>query len=105
MLRTLGDFIAKYELLSGLGVVVITAAVTLLVHRVRRRPRATPPAATATLVARKHDVYDELLHLVNEATGRIVHLYGWRQEPAFGDWSLEQLEKHMTTLGFAGKTK
>ncbi len=103
---TVGDFIAKYELLSGLGVVVITAAVGLLVRHVRRRSRAAPPAAAnAILAARWHDVYDELLHLMHEATGRIIHLYGLRQEPLFADWSVEQLDAHMTSLGFPGKTK
>jgi hypothetical protein len=108
-----GDFIAKYELLSGLGVVVITVVASFLVRRVWRRARVTPPAApgaplatvNATLAARKHDIYDELLHLMHEATGRIVHLYGLRQEPLFSDWSLEQLDAHMTGLGFPGKTK
>src|SRR2546422_7497485 len=43
----MGDFIAKYELLSGLGVVVITAVAGLLIRRFWRRPGATRPAAPA----------------------------------------------------------
>src|SRR3989442_9376554 len=76
-------------------------------HATPASPTARAPITTgAALVAqRKHDAYDELLHLVNDATGRIVHLYGLRREPAFGDWSLAQLDKHMTQSGFPGKTK
>jgi len=65
-----------------------------------------PISASAALAAqRKLDVYDELLEVMHEATGRIVHLYGMRQEPLFTDWSVEQLEAYMTQLGFPGRTK
>jgi len=71
---------------------------------------ASPPvrgsvSTSAALAAqRRLDVYDKLLELVHEATGRIVHLYGMRRGPLYEDWSIEQLAKHMTDLGFPGKT-
>ena len=67
--------------------------------------RGSVSASAALAAQRKLDVYDELLELMHEATGRIVHLYGLRQEPLFADWSVEQLDAHMTQVGFPGRTK
>jgi len=77
-------------------------------HQDASAPQATPlslSVSAALAAQRKLDAYDELLRLVHVATGRIVHLYGLRQEPDFEAWSVAQLEHHMTALGFPGKTQ
>lgn len=107
-----GDFIAKYELLSGLGGGAILATVGFTIHRLwSRRPPALPsavprPDPQAAIVAqRKVAAYDRLIDLTHTAAGAIVRLYGLRQEPGFDDYSLADLDAYMTTNGFPGLTK
>ncbi len=38
----MGDFIAKYGIFSGIGVVILTAVITRMISRLRRDPRAPP---------------------------------------------------------------
>ncbi len=60
----------------------------------------------AALVAeRKHEIYRRLFHLVHAAMGRVVHLYGSAQEPAYDAYSPADLHHYMTTSRFPGKVK
>src|SRR6266852_3829343 len=104
MWKAIGDFIAKYELVSGLGAVVILGALGFIARHLRRRPVASAPPRTE-LTQKRYEVYDTLFKLIHEALGRVTHLYGARQEPDFDVYSLTELDQFMTDSRFPQKTK